>query len=63
MESTACACGRRFYSNENRCPECGRPPVHVVQNKPTCEHVWTRTGSDTLFCFRCKTSLNEPEDK
>lgn len=27
------------------------------------EHVWQRTGSDTLFCFGCKTAVNEPEDK
>ena len=36
-----------------------------VAAEPEALHVceWVRTGSDTLFCFGCKTSLNEPEDK
>lgn len=36
----------------------------IEAKKPeNCTHEWWRTGSDTLFCFRCHIALNEPEDK
>ena len=44
---------RRSWADTLRLPAVIGPELSAA----TCDHVWSRTGSDTLFCFYCKTKL------
>jgi hypothetical protein len=65
---TCTKCGAPFElvrpgKSQPTCRCWHEPDDADCSGKAACNHVWTRTGSDTLFCFGCQAAINEPEDK